>query len=71
MDDYGYISAQRQYDSQIPKRYDDKPVLKCSYCKEDICIGEEYFEIVGRIYCSECGEVKTLYAENFEDEVFL
>lgn len=75
MSDYNYISAQVRRDNTVPKRYNRKSVFECSYCKEGICIGEKYFKILDRVYCSDCVEVKTLYAEDFEsaseEEMFL
>lgn len=75
MTDFNLSVAQKQYDNQEPPRYNRKSALECSYCKEEICVGNEYFNVLDRVYCSDCVEVKTLYAEDFESvpekEMFL
>ena len=53
MNDYGYISAQRQHDNQIPKRYDDKPITTCNECGGEIYKGQEYYK-GGCDICYDC-----------------
>lgn len=37
-----------------PPDNDAIPVLKCSFCEEDICAGDQYYVLNGFSCCEEC-----------------
>ncbi len=44
---------------------EQKVVEVCRGCGEDICDGDEYFDVLGKPYCECCCERKTAEAEDF------
>lgn len=67
MTDFGYSKAQEQYDSQLPKRYEEKPLFICSFCKEDIFEGEQIVAFEDKIYCCHCAVVRYAEREDYEE----
>lgn len=42
--------------------YEREVVYTCANCGEDICDGEDYYEIAGDCYCEECVKQRTAEA---------
>lgn len=66
MNDYGYITAQRQYDNQVPPNYDEEPVTSCGICGGEIYEGQEYYKGHCNICCDCYESLEKSVAENEE-----
>lgn len=54
-----------------PPDYESRALYKCSYCEGGIYEDEEYYEIIGKIYCKDCLDdnfKKYAYYEEFWEE---
>ena len=68
MQDNGLNAAQRQYDNQLPPRYNRTPVCNCYYCDSDIYCGEKYAIIYGKyICCTDCLEFEIAEKEEYDE----
>lgn len=60
--------AYLQYENQLPKRYDKKPLFHCCSCGDDIFEGEQIVVIGDNTYCCHCAVITYALRENFEDD---
>lgn len=54
MSDYFYEQAQRQYDNQLPDRYNSDPLFECECCGDEIFLGEDYYLVGIACVCENC-----------------
>lgn len=66
MSDFLEDMAYRQYDSQLPKRYDRKPVCTCKNCGEDMFLYDKGTRLNGAIYCNYCAKEITITEEEIQ-----
>lgn len=57
----------REYENQLPERYDEEPIFNCCSCGDDIFEGEQIVVIDDNVYCCKCAVVK--YAEREVDVI--
>ena len=56
----------REYENQLPERYDEEPLFYCCSCFDDILEGEQIVVIDDNVYCCNCAVVKYAEREDFE-----
>ena len=56
----------REYENQLPERYDEEPLFHCKCCGEDIFVGESYFLIDRETFCSDCVSKEIAEREEYE-----
>ena len=54
--------------SSCPNAPEPKHVFICSGCGESICIGDEYYDIMGEQFCVDCMSDARRTAEWYDDE---
>ena len=54
--------------NRCPNAPDPKHVFICSDCGESICIGDEYYDIMGEQFCVDCIQEARSFAQWYEDE---
>lgn len=57
----------REYENQLPERYDKEPLFHCSSCGDDIFEGEQIVVIDDDVYCCNCAVVKYAEREDYEE----
>jgi hypothetical protein len=58
----------REYENQLPKRYDEKPLGVCFSCLDDIFEDDTITVIDDKVYCKKCAWTTYAKKEMFEDD---